>query len=395
MRVAVVSDNFHPEIGGIQDSIEALATELGRRGHSVDFYAPRYAPRDYRMIGAPVAELDLGPNVTIRRLRSLPVPSSTRQSRLVIPIPMRAMRAFRRSRPDIVHSQTFFGLGLEAQIAARRLGIPIIGTNHTAVRAFAPFLPVGAAWAEFFVLWYYNQCDMVTAPSRSVFDELGAGRLRRPLEIISNPIDTVTFRPAPAGAGADSADAPRPQAAGLVYAGRLAAEKNIDTILRALALLHRQGRAIGLALAGHGGAEPQLRALASELGVDRQIAFTGTLAKSRLALLFQGAEIFVNMSVSETQSMALLQAMACGLPAIGANCRALPEFITASHGFVVEPRDHAALAERIDLLLADSRRRAILGQNAVAFARRFRTEAVADRWERTYRALIGRATTRA
>ncbi len=346
------------------------------------------------MIGVPVAELDLGPNVTVRRLWSLPVPSSTRQSRLVVPIPMRAMRAFRRSRPDIVHSQTFFGLGLEALIAARRLGIPIIGTNHTAVRAFAPFLPVGAAWAELLVLGYYNRCDIVTAPSRSVFDELGAGRLRRPLEIISNPIDTATFHPAAPAEGAGPAAASGPRR-GLVYAGRLAAEKNIDTILRALALLRRRGRTIGLALAGHGGAEPQLRALASELGVDRQIVFTGTLAKSRLALLFQAAEIFVNMSVSETQSMALLQAMACGLPAIGANCRALPEFINASHGFVVEPRDHVALAERIDLLLADSRRRATLGLNAVAFARRFRTEAVVDRWERTYRSLAEGATVRA
>ena len=169
--------------------------------------------------------------------------------------------------------------------------------------------------------------------------------------------------------------------------GRLAAEKNIDTIMRAVALLQEGGRPVTLALAGHGGARPHLEALAAQLGIAHLVLFTGTLDKRRLARLFQQAEIFVNMSESETQSMALLQAMACGLPAIGANCRALPEFISDAHGFVIGPRDHMALAERIGLLLGNSEVRATLGRNAVSFARRFSIEAVADQWERAYRSL--------
>ena len=139
------------------------------------------------------------------------------------------------------------------------------------------------------------------------------------------------------------------------------------------------------ALAGHGGARQHLEALAARLGIEHQVIFTGTLAKPQLARLFQLAQIFVNMSESETQSMALLQAMACGLPAIGANCRALPEFISDAHGFVIDARDHEALAERIGLLLGNSEVRGTLGRNAASFARRFSIGAVVDQWERAYR----------
>ena len=395
MRIAIFSDNFHPEIGGIQDSIEALAAELGRRGHAVDFYVPRYGAKDYARIAAAPAELDLGANVVIRRVWSLPVTSSTQQSRLVVPSPLRVLRALRRSRPDIVHSQTFLGLGLDALIGAHRLGIPVVGTNHTAIRAFGPYIPIRTAWAEGLVIWYYNRCDMVTAPSRSVFDELGVGRLRPPLEVISNPIDVETFHPLPEGGSAVPAAEDGLPMATLVYAGRLAAEKNIDTILRAVARLQEEGRPVTLALAGHGGARPHLEALAAELGIAGLVLFTGTLDKRRLARLFQQAEIFVNMSESETQSMALLQAMACGLPAIGANCRALPEFISDAHGFVIDPRDHMALAERIGLLLGNSGMRATLGRNAVAFAGRFSIAAVADQWEEAYRSLADGGAARA
>jgi glycosyltransferase involved in cell wall biosynthesis len=314
---------------------------------------------------------------------------------IVVPSRLRVLRALRQAPPDVIHSQTFLGLGLDALAGARRLSIPIVGTNHTAIRAFAPYMPVKLAWAERFVLWYYNRCDLVTAPSRSVFEELGVDRLRPPLAIISNPLDLATFRPAPEGRSAAPAADPGLKGATLVYAGRLAAEKSIDTILRAVALLPDAGRPVTLALAGHGAAERPLRALAAELGIGRRVLFTGTLAKPQLARLFQQAEIFVNMSASETQSMALLQAMACGLPAVGANCRALPEFIGDTRGFVIDCRDHVALAERIGLLLANSDLRAALGHNAAAFARRFSIEAVADQWERAYRGLADRAAARA
>ena len=82
------TDYFFPELGGIQDSIATISRSSARRGHLVDIYAPRYAKRDYRRIGATVRERDLGANVRVRRRPSLPFPSSTQQSRVALPSPV-------------------------------------------------------------------------------------------------------------------------------------------------------------------------------------------------------------------------------------------------------------------------------------------------------------------
>ena len=140
MRIAIFSDNFHPEIGGIQDSVEALAKALGQRGHSIDFYAPKYGRRDYEPIDAKPGEIDLGENVRVHRFLSVPFPTSTRQSRMVIPSPAAWLPLLKGRKPDVIHSQTFFGVGLNALFASRMCGVPLVGTNHTAIRAFDTYI---------------------------------------------------------------------------------------------------------------------------------------------------------------------------------------------------------------------------------------------------------------
>jgi glycosyltransferase involved in cell wall biosynthesis len=390
MRIAIFSDNFYPEIGGIQDSIEALAKALGRRGHAVDFYVPRYGNREFQRIDAAPVELDLGARIRIHRLWSVPFPSSTRQSRAVFPTPAWRFRLPDAARPDVIHTQSFFGVGLNALLMGRRLGIPVVGTNHTAVRAFGSYLPFGMDAAVAYVLWYYNRCNLITAPSRSVFDELGQGRLRRPLEVVSNPIATDVFLPvAPAVKCRLKAELRLPGPT-IVYAGRLGSEKNIGPILHALALLKQRIPSVELVIAGHGSQEPRLRGLAQQLGLGPSVRFAGTLPKSGLAELFQASDAFVTMSTSETQGMALLQAMACGIPVIGANARAIPEYIGSDRGFVVEASDAASLSARLADLLGNRDLRLQLGAGGASYVQQFATERIADQWEDHYQLLIER-----
>ena len=120
----------------------------------------------------------------------------------------------------------------------------------------------------------------------------------------------------------------------IVYAGRLGIEKNLDAVLRAVAISKQSYPSIRLVIAGHGADEGRLRNLAECLDLTSNVRFLGTLDKPVLSELFQGSDIFVTMSASETQCLALIQAMASGLPVIGANARALPEFINQSFGFL-------------------------------------------------------------
>ena len=158
MRILLFTDSFYPELGGIQDSLIATSRELGARGHEVVVCAPSAGRRDYEITDLPVIEIDLGDNVLVRRLLSLPVPSSTRQSRLLLPTGRR-WREMARVRPDVVHTHTFLGAGWEAVRTARCLHVPLIGTNHWAIGAFDAYLPIPAplfAQADTrAVTWYY------------------------------------------------------------------------------------------------------------------------------------------------------------------------------------------------------------------------------------------------
>jgi glycosyltransferase involved in cell wall biosynthesis len=382
------TDYFYPELGGIQDSVATIARTLGRRGHQVDIYAPRYATGDYRRIGSTVRERALGTNVRVRRRASLPFPSSTRQSRAALLSPIAWAELARRAKPDLIHAHSFFGIGLEALLNGACLGIPVIGTNHTTIAGFGPHMRVSVEWAAAYVMWFYNRCDYVTAPSHSVFDELGATRLSRPHRVVSNPIDLDLFTPVRAG----ERDALRTRfglhSPTITYAGRLGPEKNIEVLLRAIAVLAESGVAAELAIAGHGSHEPILRAMATELGIAGQVRFLGTLAQDELARLLQVSDIFAMMSTSETQSMVLLQAMASGVAVVAAHARALPEFVGPSNGMLVDPHDPLRLARALGDLLASPERRRQFGSGGRRSAERYGVEAVTDEWEALYRSVL-------
>ena len=381
------TDYFFPELGGIQDSVATVARELGRRGHHVEIHAPRYGSRDYRRVGMEVGERDLGANVVIHRRLSVPFPSSTRQSRAALPSAL-GWAGIGRARPDVIHVHSFFGTGLEALAAGSAFGIPLIGTNHTTVAGFGPHIPLSVDRATAYVVWFYNRCDVVTAPSRSVFDELAG--LTVPRHVISNPIDTALFTPARAEEIAALRGEFGLTGPVITYAGRLGAEKNIEAIIHAFARLRERGVAAQLAIAGHGSYESDLRALISDYRLAACVKFLGTLAQDALARLLRISDIFTLMSTSETQSMVVLQAMASGVPVVAAATRALPEFVGPATGVLVDPHDPAALAAAFgDLLAAPARRRA-LGAGGRAFAERHGIARVTDEWELLYRSLIHR-----
>ena len=92
MRIAIFSDNFYPELSGISDSIITTARELARRGHVIRFFAPRYAPRDYRAVNLPPEEPALHERIGISRFASLPYGGPSGQARIVVPAGFRALR---------------------------------------------------------------------------------------------------------------------------------------------------------------------------------------------------------------------------------------------------------------------------------------------------------------
>ncbi len=391
MKIAIFSDNFYPELTGISDSIVTTAEYLGKNGHQVRIYAPRYSTKNYQIANLPEWELDLGDNVSIYRFPSLPFPTGTKQSRLVIPTGFFCMRDLKKFNPDVIHSHQFFGTGIEAMLAAKFLKIPFVGTNHTVITEYVRYAPIKAKWLETlsqkYVNWYYGRCDFISAPSQSVIDEMESFGFKVKSKVISNPIDADAFNNF-----IDSTDMERKklkQKFGvndktIIYAGRFAPEKNIDVIIKAVALVKKDIPDINLAMAGHGVLLEEIRKMAGELGIAENVKFLGTLDKFELADLYRASEIFPITSKSETQSMTLIQAMACGLPVIGVRARALPEYINDRNGILIEPDDHVSLARNIVELMSDRKKAELLGRGGIESVREFSPEKIGKKWEKLY-----------
>src|SRR3989338_6299690 len=389
MKIAIFSDNFYPEISGISDSIISLAKELAGRGHEIRFYVPRYPAKCHAKVGLKCEEINLGKNISVKRLFSVPYPSGTGQGRAVIPNPF-VFFNIRKFNPDIIHTQLFFGAGLDALWFAKMLKKPLIGTNHTAVTEFVRYSPFKngriADMMLKYVNWYYGKCELITAPSRSVIDEMKFYGFNKESHVISNPVDIRTFSPLPDknrlrkkfGFGNNT----------IIHAGRLSPERKIDVIIRALPLVKKEFPSAELAIAGNGIARKELESLAAGLGVRSSVKFMGFIEKPVLAEAYNAAGIFVITSTSDTQSMVMMQAMASGLPIIGVKARALPEYINRNNGILIEPDDHSALAKKIIFLLKNPEKIKKLGEGARKFAVNFGSESIAKSCEKIYEKAI-------
>jgi glycosyltransferase involved in cell wall biosynthesis len=384
------SDNFYPELSGISDSLVESARELSGLGYDIDFYVPRYSAKDFAMVHLPDEEIALGETVVVHRFFSFPYPAPTKQGRMVIPTLLRFL-GMRSRRPDIIHTHLFFGCGIEGLAASFFLGTPLVGTSHTPVTEFMKYSPLQSRLLEKIALrlvsWYYNRCDFVTAPSQGILDEMKQHGFYKPCRAISNPIDLDNFFPATAEERAQVKQSFSLSPFTVLYTGRIAREKHIDVIIRAIALAKKTIPDIGLAITGHGDAEESLKQLADELDVEMNVKFFGTVSTEDHARIYRGADVFAIMSTAETQSLSMMKAMATGIPVIGANARALPEYINDANGFIVEPGDAETLAEKIIFLYQHPEERARLGQGGQATVKKFSRAAIAAEWNELYKTI--------
>ncbi len=391
MRIAIFSDNFYPESSGISDTIISSAKELAKRGHLINFYAPTYSSKNYRLVGLEPKEVNLGENIKIVRFLSSSYPAPDQQGRMVIPCGLRTL-TIKKFDPDIMHTQLFFGVGIEALIASRLLKKPLIGTNHTVIKEFLGCSPIQSPWflkiIPKYINWYYERCNLTTSPSVFLLKDMEEAGFRGKSMVVPNSVDIKFFKLYAKKSNADVKKKFDFNYPTIAYAGRFAKEKKLDVLIKAFAIVRRTIPSATLALAGHGEAMESLQKLIHKLGLENNVKFVGTLSKPKLASFYHASEICATASTSEVQSITMLEAMASGLPVVGVNARGLAEHINARNGLLAKPGDAGGLAKNILLLLKKPSLRRKLGMGAVKFAGNFSAPKIARQWERVYEKVI-------
>ncbi|HVU06243.1 MAG TPA: glycosyltransferase [Candidatus Paceibacterota bacterium] len=389
MRILFYSDNFYPETSGISDSVIAVARGLKALGHSVGFVAARYSDADYASIGKTRDEYLEKEGFQVCRIPSLPFSNSgSGQGRNAVPFGW-SLPFARRFKPDAIHSQSPFGVGFEALLASRLLRVPLVGTNHTLIREFVRvYGPIRAKWAEdlmerFFV-WYYNRCRFVSVVGPEVLESMRAFGFKRSADVIANPLSLSTFAPATAGEKAGLRKEFNLVGPTVISAGRVAPEKRLDVVLRAFAELKKTMQYAELVIAGNGPVEKEMRSYAEALGVGESVIFTGFLSHDELARWYKASDAFVVMCPIETQCLALMQAFASGIPAVGAKAGAVGDHIKPEFGSTVPDGDHVALARSLEKVLGDQTAAREMGSAAREYVKKFSEDSLGRAWVEAY-----------
>ncbi len=275
-------------------------------------------------------------------------------------------RALRGARPTAVVSLTD-QINVLTLLATRGLRVPVMIAEHSDPRRQR----MSPAW-ERLRRWMYPRCTAAVALTGGVADHLRILVRGRPVYVIPNAIGPprVTV-----------ADMPDHDDRTLVALGRLSREKGFDQLIDAFARLAPRHGDWQLLIAGEGPERGNLEEQIARCGLADQVHLIGWVDDP--ARFLAGGTLFVLPSRYEGFPMALLEALACGLPVVAFDCDSGPREILRHgvDGLLVPAGDVAALAESIDRLMTDPAAREQLSQRALEVVARFSLDDQRRRWD--------------
>src|SRR3954467_4134476 len=365
MRIAMVSEHASPlavlggvDAGGQNVHVAELAAALGRRGAEVVVHTRRDDTRRPREVpfarGVVVDHVDAGPPTELPKDELLPhMDAFARDLR----------ERWAAEPPDVVHSH-FWMSGLAATEAARDLGIPVVHTFHalgTVKRRHQGSADTSPPQRIAIERRLARGADRIVATcSDEVFELLRMGGDRRRVTVVPCGVDTGVFE------ATGRREARTPGVHRLVAACRLVERKGLGDVIAALAdlpdtELHIAGGPDATALE----ADPEarrLRALAGDLGFAGRVHLRGRVDRDALPALLRSADAVVCAPWYEPFGIVPLEAMASGVPVVGAAVGGLLDSVVHGEtGLLVPPRDIDALADALVRLLSDPALGARLG----------------------------------
>jgi glycosyltransferase involved in cell wall biosynthesis len=264
-------------------------------------------------------------------------------------------RVCRRERPEIVHVLSTAGYGFFRNAVhlaiARRRGartiFHLLGQFDDLYRGSGPAIRA-------LMRRSLDLADVHIVQSPGLADVL-RGMTRRPVVAIFNGVRTAELAPPDGWAHSDGA------AVRVLALGVLGKRKGTFDLLEAAARLQDRRPEIEFTFVG-GGEVERFRALVAERGL-RRVSFLGAVSDGDRVALLHGSDIFALPSHAEGQPIAILEAMAAGLPVLSTAVGSIPEVIREPNGVLVAPRDVDAIVSQLDRLAGDAALRERLGRH--------------------------------
>lgn len=315
LHIGLFSDTYYPDINGCSVSVKALKEQLEKMGHTVYVIT---STLDTKLIGG--IEFNDGilriPAIKIKQLYGY---------RISRPISIQALEYIKNMDLDIIHINTEFTIRMIATAAAKLYKIPYCYTSHTMWEDYTHYITKGyfdktskKIVGMYSKHLYDKDCEIIV-PSQKTYDVLKTYGIKKQMHIVPTGIDTKRLSPENADKSVvddiltslNVKDKFR-----VVYVGRLAEEKSVDFIIENLPAVIEKYPDTVMLITGYGPDEDKLKELVEEKGLSSKVFFLGKQPPEKIQNYYALGDVFTTASVTETQGLTYIEAMAAGLPVI-------------------------------------------------------------------------------
>lgn len=317
MRIGIFSDTYLPDINGVVTSIVQLKDSLESMNHEVFIIANHNSLFEIKLIDN-VLYL---PGIYIKKINN----------KMSSPWQLRAIKLIKEMNLDIIHVQTEFGVGLFARKCAHKLGIPLIYTYHTTWEDYTHYInplqiksieKVARKMVRIFSKKLCDPAKAVIVPSQKTYNLLTSYGVDLPIHLIPTGLNLERF--------SQSHNSIREQyniplnATLALFVGRISIEKNLEVLLEAFKQI--QDENIYLLIVGAG---PSLEHIKHALNLYNlnKIQCVGSVLNDLIVPYYQSADCFVSASLTETQGLTFIEALASSNVLFGADRQVLSDLL--------------------------------------------------------------------
>ena len=311
MRIALFTDTYPPFVNGVSTSTFNLANALTARGHEVLVVAPRFTDGKMEQIG----NVLYIPGIALKKIYGYRVTNFFANK------PISIVKKF---KPDLIHNQTDFTIGVFARRCAKKLKLPIVYTYHTSYEDYTYYVTHGIMdrFAKRFVRAYSRDLsgrmtEFIT-PSEKTKEYMRMAGSDVYVNVIPTGIDFSIFKSDKIDqhklAEFKQAHNIKPNTKVFLILGRIAKEKSMDVSLRSIALYHNKHPEVDIKVivVGQGPFKEELELYAEELGISNLTDFIGEVGCLEVPFYYHLCDIYTSASITETQGLTFMEAMAAG-----------------------------------------------------------------------------------
>lgn len=293
-RISIVTETYAPEVNGVAHTLATLIEGMRKRGIQVQIIRPRQH------------KADIGDNQTLT-LPGLPIPGYP-ELKFGLPFYNRVKRAIAEFAPQAIYVATEGPLGWAACHAADKLKIGVVSGFHTNFHQYGKHYGLGFIenLGYRYMRWFHNNTSATLVPTRVQADELIQHGFER-VGVLSRGVDSERFSPKHRNTELRKQWGVKDDTPVLLYVGRIAAEKNLQLVIRTYETLRNRNKNIKLVLVGNG---PEL------VGIRQRhpdVICAGIQRGSTLAEYYASGDIFLFPSLTDTFGNVITEALASGL----------------------------------------------------------------------------------